>query len=432
MSSVVNDPGGRKRILFMAADGNRRAVRLGAIDRKAAAEAQGHIDHLVEAASTHRAWPDATRAWVDALPAVWRKRLLAAGLVAAVVPEPAGPTLQAFLDGYIQGRGDVKASTVLIWKQTCRNLVDFFGADKPLADISDGDADRWREYLTVQKGKTEAKMAAGTVGRRCGLAKQFFRRAMRLKLIPSNPFADLVAAVRGNPKREYFIKPAVAQKVLDAAPDGQWRLLFALARWGGLRTPSEPLGMMWQDVDWAGGRMMIRSPKTAHHPGGESRIVPLFPELLPYLREVFEQAEPGAERVFPKWQYRGAGTNLRTGLLRILAKAGVKPWPKLFQNLRATRETELAATWPMHVVCEWIGNSLAVANEHYLQVTEADYLKAAQKAAQYGAEPALLVQKSEPADVQKTPDLPNDSELYTNIHMELVGATGLEPVTSWV
>jgi hypothetical protein len=67
----------------------------------------------------------------------------------------------------------------------------------------------------------------------------------------------------------------------------------------------------------------VHSPKTEHRPGGESRLVPRFPELLPCLREVFEQAEPGAEYVISKWGYRGAGTNLRTGLLRIMAKAGV-------------------------------------------------------------------------------------------------------------
>ena len=38
---------------------------------------------------------------------------------------------------------------------------------------------------------------------------------------------------------------------------------------------------------------------------------------------------------------------------------------------RATRETELAALYPLHVVCAWIGNSRAVAQEHYLQVTDA-------------------------------------------------------------
>ena len=30
-------------------------------------------------------------------------------------------------------------------------------------------------------------------------------------------------------------------------------------------------------------------------------------------------------------------------------------WPKLFQNLRSRRETELAEQFPMHVVCSWIG-----------------------------------------------------------------------------
>ena len=43
--------------------------------------------------------------------------------------------------------------------------------------------------------------------------------------------------------------------------------------------------------------------------------------------------------------------NLRTQLMRILRRAGVATWPKLFHNLRASRETELAATFPLHVVC---------------------------------------------------------------------------------
>jgi hypothetical protein len=65
--------------------------------------------------------------------------------------------------------------------------------------------------------------------------------------------------------------------------------------------------------------------------------------------------------------------NLRTQLTRILKRAGLKPWPKLFHNVRATRETELAAEFPLHVVTEWIGNSQAVATRHYLHVTESDF-----------------------------------------------------------
>jgi hypothetical protein len=49
---------------------------------------------------------------------------------------------------------------------------------------------------------------------------------------------------------------------------------------------------------------------------------------------------------------------------------GLEPWPKLFHNLRATRQTELQERFPSHVVCKWIGNSSMIAAKHYLQVTE--------------------------------------------------------------
>ena len=62
---------------------------------------------------------------------------------------------------------------------------------------------------------------------------------------------------------------------------------------------------------------------------------------------------------------------------RIIRKAGIEPWPKLFQNLRSTRETELAEQYPLHVVCAWIGNSQPVAAKHYLQVTEGHFRQAA-------------------------------------------------------
>ena len=44
--------------------------------------------------------------------------------------------------------------------------------------------------------------------------------------------------------------------------------------------------------------------------------------------------------------------------------------PNQFQNLRSTRETELADQFPIQVVCDWIGNTEAIASKHYLQVTD--------------------------------------------------------------
>ncbi len=63
--------------------------------------------------------------------------------------------------------------------------------------------------------------------------------------------------------------------------------------------------------------------------------------------------------------------------MKAIRRAGLEPWPKLFHNLRATRETELAADFPLHIVCKWIGNSIQVATRHYLQVRDEDFERAA-------------------------------------------------------
>ena len=57
----------------------------------------------------------------------------------------------------------------------------------------------------------------------------------------------------------------------------------------------------------------------------------------------------------------------------------------MFQNLRSTRETELADDFPMHVVCQWIGNSQPIAAKHYLQVTDDHFSKAVRNPVQLTA-----------------------------------------------
>ena len=75
----------------------------------------------------------------------------------------------------------------------------------------------------------------------------------------------------------------------------------------------------------------------------------------------------------------GKWSNLGVHMARIIKRAGLETWPKLFQNLRSTRETELFKMTGGNVkaVCSWIGNSPQVAMTHYAQVTEADMKEAA-------------------------------------------------------
>lgn len=70
--------------------------------------------------------------------------------------------------------------------------------------------------------------------------------------------------------------------------------------------------------------------------------------------------------------------NLRTRFEKIILKAELTPWPKFFQNLRSTRQTELSIQgFAPHIVCAWIGNTEAVANKHYLQVPDSEFERAA-------------------------------------------------------
>ncbi|MAE60962.1 MAG: hypothetical protein CMJ49_06345 [Planctomycetaceae bacterium] len=258
-------------------------------------------------------------------------------------------------------------------------------------------------------------------------------------MIESNPFEGIAASVRANPSRFYFISMDDAQTVLDHCPDAQWRVIFALARYGGLRCPSEVMAVTWADVNWERGRIRIPSPKTEHHEGGESRIIPLFAELRPYLMEAFEEADPGTEHVVTR--YRDSNANLRTQLHRIIGRAGLELWPKPFQNLRSTRETELAESYPMHVVCKWIGNSRSVAVTHYLQLTDEHFDHAVQgadpKAAQNAAQKLHDVSGNEPkrkrpevsegvTDSAHSRAVPLDSGPFKNRE---IAPAGFEPAT---
>ena len=201
-------------------------------------------------------------------------------------------------------------------------------------------------------------------------AKTMFLDAVRDRLLPSSPFADMKGGSESNPERQFFITRDVASKVSEACPDVDWRLIFALSRFGGLRCPSEVLGLRWTDVDWDAGRLRIEAVKT------ELRFLPMFPEIRKALEESWEAAPEGA--VYCVGRYRGGAANLRTQFIfmRILASAGVAPWPKLFVNLRSSCRTELQETFPDHVVNKWIGHSAKVAEKHYLQVTDEHWGKA--------------------------------------------------------
>jgi integrase len=367
MASIIREANGRRRIEFVIPGRTRQRIRLGKANQRTAEGIKTKIESLVSATASGCGWDNDTAEWVGRIGDDLADRLAAAGLIPHR-ERLVCPPLKEFTEGVKDGKANLKPNTLRNYDQTIRRLVDHFGADRTLDSISCGDADQWREQL-LKNG-----LAPATVGREVKRARQFFRAAVRRKLIDENPFADVAAPAQVNTSREFYITRETTEKVLAACPDAEWQLIVALSRYGGLRCPSETQALRWGDIDWENQRINVPSPKTEHLPGGAYRTMPLFGELRPYLETVFDQADPGSQHVIAR--YRGDNQNLRTQFQRILRRAGVKTWERLFHNLRASRETELTEHFPLHVVCNWIGNSAIIAARHYLQVTDSHFAKA--------------------------------------------------------
>ena len=276
---------------------------------------------------------------------------------------------------------DVKGSTQLQYRQVTRSLIKFFGDDKRLDSITVADAERWRIHVR-QFGsgrKDDPGWADNTIRRVTGRARQFFEHAIKLKLITENPFAGFAVAVHGNTKRQQFVTQETIQQALGVCTCPELRAVIALSRFGGVRVPSEIVRLTWADVDLESGRLTVRAPKTEHHEDGGVRFTPIFPELRPFLVALHDRANPGIDcpmssPIINRW--RSTKQNLRSAFQDVLIRAGLKPWPKLYHNLRASRQTELLAEFPAKDVCDWLGNSQAVAMRHYAMSTTESFQRA--------------------------------------------------------
>ena len=423
MASITTQSNGRRVVQFVGGDGKRRSVRLGKVSLRSAESIRYRVEQLVEAKLLGRPLDADTAGWVASLDALMARRLSAVGLIERPEAKPQA-TLGAFLGSYVEGRTDVKRRSTLNYGMAVNSLLECFGGAKPLRDFTEADADHFRVWLKEQ-GYAEA-----TVSRRVKYGRQFFSAALRRRLVAANPFASVKAGNQANPDRFRFVTRKETAKLLEACPNAEWRLIVALARYGGLRIPSEALALTWADVDWATGRFKVRSPKTEHHEGHGARLVPLFPELRPYLERGFEEAPEGA--VYVIGRSRDIGVNWRTQLERIIDRAGLTAWPRLYQNLRASREIELVQAFPAHVVAAWVGHSVKVAEKHYLGVREEDFRRAVEATAEAVQNP---VQQAH-ATGRKTMQPPSENPVFagecnavhncTNVQVRLAG---FEPAT---
>lgn len=292
------------------------------------------------------------------------------------------------------GNRSKKPATAVHDDHVLDNLTDFFGADRDPATITAGDADEFRQWM-IGEGYANA-----TIARRLLNCRAFFKALARRNIVTANPFDGVTHTKHGGEARMQFIARETVDKVMAQA-DTTWQTIIALARYGGLRCPNEVLSLRWKDIDWQEAEMTVTSHKTARHAGKDKRTIPIFHELRPYLEAARDAAESGAEYVIGRGYLEAAQSkdgwkncNLRTQFRRLIERAGVAPWPRIFQNLRASRETELLDKFPIQTVTAWLGNTPAVALKHYAMVRDEHFAAAVgeryQKRYQHGPPEGLI------------------------------------------
>lgn len=350
--------------------GERRTIRLG--NRVGERPARRFADNLSDLAACRAigSAPD-TRlvTWLAAVDDRMHARLVEIGLTNARV-RAVVPTLGELWDRFT-GAKAVKPATSAVFKRVRASMEDHFGTGTPIDVIGPEQAEGWVKALS------DGGLAQATRSKLIHIAKALFRRAVLWGLLTSNPFGTIKPGPQTNPLRQAYIPLADLDRIIDTCADHEWRCIFGLARLAGLRCPSEISSLRWGDVDFDDGRLTVTSPKTEHHEGGATRIVPIVPSLHTMLMDAFTAMDPGTVYVVPR--LRDPDTNLRTHSHRILTRAGIQPPPKLFVNLRASCATDWAREHGGHVAAKWCGHSPTIALKHYAQVRPEDFAKATGK-----------------------------------------------------
>lgn len=299
---------------------------------------------------------------------------------------------------YVQDveRRGLKLASVTAVKSAVRvRMVPFF-EDKALARYTARDV---QAFVTKLE---DDELSNKTIRNYVGILSAMFKYAVRKKLAPTNPCADVELPAKDEYTSDdiHFLRPEEVHALVRCAVSGAYdaidRALYITAAMTGLRQ-GELLALRWRDVDWPASSVRVRSnyvlgefgtPKSKR----SSRGVPMADDVGGELDRHFKASSYTAEDdlVFAD-PY--TGEPLKRGALmrryrRALKAAKLNPEHR-FHDLRHTFGTAMAAAGvPLRTLQEWMGHRDIATTQIY-----ADYAPKPNEAAQVTA-----AFKTEPLD----------------------------------
>lgn len=287
------------------------------------------------------------------------------------MPKPAkskaiSPTVRATVQSFLSVDDGRAEATREKHHQALTHVVDAWGRRRVTSlTIADGKA--------IASKIRKSGLAATTAAKRLQTIKTWGQWLVDSHYINENPFSGLNPGTgRVDVTQRRFVPTQEFNAVLKTVSVLEWRCVLVLARYCGLRIPSEICHLAWIDILWESQQIRIAKAKT------EPRFCPLFKPVareLRALRDELDREENESVYVFSRWRLTPE-TNLRTQLDRIVRRAGYEPWPRIFHNQRASRCTELIYDkgFSHKETSQYMGNSPNVIMEHY-EVDRPEHLK---------------------------------------------------------
>ena len=354
---TTNKKDGTKRIQFCwNPRQKKKTIYLGKIPKKTAELILIRVEDLIVAKISHSQLPTETASWVGSIGDELRNKLFKYGLVDKSTSNGA-VNLEELVEQFVKYQV-VKPATLAVYKQATASLLNHFGTKTLISSIDVRAADLWRK--SVEK----SGLAEATVAKRIHTVKSIFSKAVMWKMIRMNPFTHLKPGSQQNRSRIHYVSREIIEQVMNACSDAESKAIIGLARFAGLRCPSEIFPLKWKHIDFVAGTINVTSPKTAKS-GHDMRIVPIDSDLMKLLKDLC----PGSSEDSVISKIASASQNLRGMLLDAIQRADVKPWTRVFQNLRTSCEMD----WNdkignPFVVSEWMGHSVTIAANHYNKV----------------------------------------------------------------
>lgn len=285
-------------------------------------------------------------------------------LDAAPLIEP--DSIEAWSAGFFECCGTITDDTAGLFRLTFAHLITKLGGHTLMHKVTEADVRAFQKHLESLRKPDGNAYSSSYINARFRDAHRIWAIAMEAKLANANPFASRAAreCLQKHPVGVAFSRYVPLSEfamLLKACPNESWRLIFNLARLGGLRR-NEIERADWSHIDLERRTMIVEGDEDAgaRREGTKKRrrVVPIVPELYDVLAN-----HPSRTGLLVQVNQ----SNFERDARGIVERSGVEDYGKPLHSLRASFANDMMDRHPIQDVAEWLGHSVEVAMRHYRQ-----------------------------------------------------------------